>query len=127
MTPKVQQETPWLPLLQERLTQFSRLKDDWDTYGAPAPNGVAVALAERVLTALADADSGPPSVDPSAEGGICLSLRSGDRYGDIECFNSGEVLAVTSKGGDETEVWEIPDIEQDLGAAVSRIQAFVGR
>lgn len=127
MTFKAQPQADWAVPALKKLSQLAKLEDDWDSDGASAPTQAAITLAERVLTAFAEADSESPSVDPSAEGGICLSLRRGERYGDIECFNSGEVLAVTSRGGEETEAWEITDFEHDLPAAVNRIRSFVGR
>ena len=58
---------------------------------------------------------------------ICVSFQRGDRYGDVECFNSGEVLAVISTGGDDTKVWEPGGNSEDaLRAALSIIRTFVG-
>ena len=121
----VELRTDWLAAALKRLSQFATLKEDWDSYGAPAPNQIAIALAHKILEALAEVDSNPPTIDPSAEGGICLSFRFGDRYGDIECLNSGEVLAAISNGGTGTEVWQIGDFEHALRCALDRIQSFV--
>jgi hypothetical protein len=123
---QTQSSVVWLAPALKKLSLLANLQHDWDTYGAQAPNEAALKLADRVLAALAEAGSDLPSVDPSAEGGICLSLRRGNRYGDIECLNSGEVLAAISTGGDGTEVWELTDFDHDLPAAVSRIRSFVG-
>ena len=73
------------------------------------------------------ADFKPSSIDPSVEGGVCLSFQKDGRYGDIECFNSGEILAVTSTGGDDTTVWEIEGAGQQLQDGLSKIRTFVNR
>ena len=116
----------WLIEAFKKLSRFATLEDDWDSYGAQAPNQGALDKARDVLRLLSEADFEPTSVDPSAEGGVCLSFHQDDRYGDIECFNSGEVLAVTSTGGDETDVWNTKGREQDLRKTLSRIRTFVG-
>ena len=107
------------------LRRIARLPANWDSYGADPPNDTAVHAAEDVLQLLAQIDFGPTRVDPSAEGGVCLSSQAGNRYGDIECFNTGEVLAVISKGGDDTAVWSVDTGE--VNAAANRIRAFVNR
>ena len=111
----------------KKLSRLVSLENDWDSYGAEAPNRVSIDAARNVLDVLAEVDFEPTSVDPSAEGGVCLSFRRGNRYGDIECFNSGEILAVTSSGGDDTRVWEIRGFDQHLETALSKIRTFVGR
>lgn len=117
----------WLVQAYKKLSRFASLTDDWDSYGAEAPNSISVDTARNVIGVLADEDFEPTSVDPSAEGGICISFQCTNRYGDVECFNSGEILAVTSVGGDETEVWDLRSLDPDLRNALSKIRTFVGR
>jgi hypothetical protein len=117
----------WLVAAYKRLSRLAALENDWDSYGAEAPSRVSIDTARNILDVLAGADFEPTSVDPSAEGGVCLSFRRGNRYADIECFNSGEILAVTSSGGDDTCVWEIRGFDQHLENALSKIRTFVGR
>lgn len=117
----------WLVQAYKQLSRLAQLEDDWDTYGAEAPAAEALVNARSVLSTLAELDFQPTSVDASAEGGVCLSFRVGDRYGDVECFNSGEVLAVTSAGGDETQVWTVADLDRDLRASLTKIRTFLGR
>lgn len=79
-----------------------------------------------MLSTLADINLEPSNIDTSAEGGICISFRRGDRYGDVEFLNSGEVLAVTSLGGCDTRVWETDAGQQDLRRTVNLIRGFIG-
>lgn len=117
----------WLVGAYKRLSRFAFLEDDWDSYGAQAPSRASLDTARNILHFLDKADFEPSSVDPSAEGGVCLSFQCGDRYGDIECFNSGEILAVTSSGCDDTNVWEVTGLDQHLETALGKIRTFVER
>ena len=110
---------PWISKHSERIAQISRLDSDWDSYGAEAPSEVAINFAYEILSNLAYEDLEPSSIDPSAEGGICISFRTKSRYGDIECFNNGEIFAVTSKNGKETNAWGIDSSLNRLGQDVN--------
>lgn len=117
----------WLMKAHKRLASLASLEDDWDSYGASPPTAASIETARYVLGRLALTDFRPSDIAPSAEGGVCLSFRQGNRYGDVECFNSGEVLAVTSLGGDQTDVWEVGDVDCDLSSTLERLRAFLGR
>lgn len=116
----------WLVGSLHRLHDLASLPDNWNSYGAVAPNPSALAQAQNVLQQLSDLDFEPSRIDPSAENGVCLSFRAGNRYADIECFNSGDVLAVTSDGSGQPQIWEINAASGDgLPMAIARIRAFV--
>lgn len=117
----------WLIQAFKALSRLMALRADWDTYLSDAPSEQAIYLAREVLRTLVDQDFAPSSLDPSSEGGVSLSFRDGERYADIECFNSGEVLAVVSHAGQETDVWELPNLADDLPQAINRMRSFLGR
>ena len=117
----------WLIQAFKKLNQLMALGADWDTYQSEAPSEQTIRLAREVLRTLADEDFAPSSLDPSSEGGVSLSFRNGDRYSDIECFNSGEVLAVVSRAGQDTDVWELNNLADDLPQAINRIRSFLGK
>lgn len=123
----IEEPSDWLVKAYKRLAGFASLKNDWDSYDADPPAAAAIEVARQLLERLASHHLQPSDIDPSAEGGVCVSFRQGNRYGDLECFNSGEVLAVTSSGGDETEVWEVDGREYDLRNTLERLRAFLGR
>jgi hypothetical protein len=60
------------------------------------------------------------------EGGVgIIFLGSSSRYADIECFNDGEILAITSETNVEPSVWPV-DVETDsLRIAVDQITSFL--
>lgn len=123
----IEDRKDWLVKAHKRLAELASLQKDWDSYEADAPNSASIELTRHIIGQLAANDFEPSRIDPSAEGGICLSFQRGRRYADVECFNSGELLAVTSLGGDETEVWDVGDIDQGLSGSLDKLRAFLGR
>ena len=97
----------WFSQAFARISELQKLKTDWDTYGSEAPNDTAAHLTRKVLRHLLDEGFEPSSLSPSSDGGLCVSFRKSDRYGDVECFNSGEVMAIVSDAGRDTEAWEL--------------------
>lgn len=119
--------TPWLQEALQVVTRLGFLRQNWDTYEAEAPNETARGLAREVLMNMGEVELRPTRVDASAEGGICISFVQGSRYADVECFNSGEVLAVTSSGDGQPTVWEVPATEFDIQSAVAAIQTYLNK
>src|ERR1700733_7282215 len=56
--------------------------------------------AERILEILRELDAVPDRVVASAEGGIAICFVRAEKYCDIECLNTGEILGVTSNRKD---------------------------
>jgi hypothetical protein len=103
-------EVDWPVNLFRELSRLSQLSDDWNSDGAEAPNNVALYWANEVLRESVRGNYRPHRIVPSAEGGIAITFRSGQKYADIECFNSSEILAITSDGETEPEAWVVnPD------------------
>lgn len=119
----------WFDAALGRLARLAELEDNWDSYGAPTPHPIAVESAKLILEVLADLQLRPAGIDPSAEGGVCISFVSPERYGDIECLNSGEILAATSTNGEQTKVWTVGQAGvvtvEKIGAAASVIRSFL--
>ena len=121
----LKERTGWLVKALQSLSRMLTLENDWDSYGAEPPNKAAIGCARSILDLLAQDDFQPTSLDASSEGGVCLSFQHAGRYGDIECFNSGEVLAVVSSGSDDTSVWDLANLEVDIQPAMDRIRSFL--
>jgi len=85
----------------------------------------AIDYAFEILDILANEDLEPSSIDASAEGGVCVSFQNDHRYSDIECFNSGEVFAVTSKNGINTEVWAVHTPADRMRPDINYIKSFL--
>ena len=114
--------------LTNRLHSLADLPLNWNSYGAEAPNHTAIIGAENILQRAHEEGILPDTIDPSAENGVVLSFSKRDRYADIECFNSGEILAVMhdrSRGNaGKPNVWTVQD-EDGIAAALDSIRAFV--
>jgi hypothetical protein len=109
-----------------RLDEFRRLEPEWDSYDAPAPSERAVVYAGKILRFILDRDLAlTPSVSPTADGGILLVFSSAPRYADIECFNNGEILALTSEGEGAPNIWPIDTETDSLAIALEQISAFI--
>jgi hypothetical protein len=110
----------------DKLEQLGKLPNNWNSYGAEAPNVTAQYWAEQILTALLKANLPPLRLKPSAENGVAIIFRSGDKYADIECFNNGSIMAVMSNGAGHPEVWEIfPHDDGEIEHAIRKINGFI--
>lgn len=111
-----------------QLNALSHLPSNWNSYGADTPNRGAIAAAESVLLHAYEIGLLPASVDPSAENGVVISFKRSARYADVECFNSGEILAVMHDrsriGANDPDVWTIQD-DSEFPAALERIRIFI--
>lgn len=93
--------------LREKLSSFESLSSGWNGYDAEAPDKLAINTGEMVLDEFIVNNLIPTDVTPSVEGGIGMYFRIGRKYADIECLNSGEILAITSEDDRPPVVWEI--------------------
>jgi hypothetical protein len=115
----------WLVAAFRELTRLSALQSNWDSYGAESPSARAIESGRRILQILDELDFQPKSVDPSVEGGVCISFASNGWYGDIECFNSGEILAVTSRAGGEPNAWQVESDDTGIRGALAILKSNI--
>lgn len=80
--------------LREKINQLTKLADDWNGWGAPAPNQTACSVAMQVATLLVHHRLTPDRVKPMADGGIFFVFDALDReeYITIEVHNDGDVV-----------------------------------
>lgn len=120
-----------LELQLARLRSFRELSPGWDSYEADPPNETALQNAHHILRALWESEEEGTHVarvrlSPSVEGGVGIIFgAAGQRYADIECFNDGEVLAITSEPGTEPVVWSVDTEPGSLRQTFRRITAFL--
>ncbi|HEY4575426.1 MAG TPA: hypothetical protein VIJ26_15720 [Thermoanaerobaculia bacterium] len=109
------------------LDSFKDLRAGWDSYSAEPPSIEAIENARRILRVLWEGEVGAAiRLSPSVEGGVSIIFRSMDkRYADIECFNDGEALAITSDPRSEPVVWSINLAPDELRNALGRITTFL--
>jgi hypothetical protein len=108
--------------LMETVKNMKDLRHDWNGYGSEPPNLRAREMAQEILLSSASVIV-PNRVAPSAQGGVGIFFYHENRYGDIECLNTGETLATISDGSGRPLVWEITPSERK--GALERIGHFI--
>src|SRR5262249_7877707 len=109
----------WLADATSALESLKNLLPGWDSYDAPVPEPPAFRHAGTTLGLLHALKLWPDRIAASAEGGIAFVLARGGKYADLECLNTGEILAVTCDRGGEPEVWAVDPTT--ISAALERI------
>jgi len=92
---------------------------------AENPSPKALTLAKFVFEQLQKDELSPSKTVASAEGGVAFCFVAGDKYADIECLNSGEILGVTTNRRDRPSVWEIQLNQSEVARATERIRQFI--
>src|SRR5277367_6552075 len=93
--------------------------------GSELPNDVSVVWGKIILQKFREYALPPSRVVATADGGIAICVVRGDKYADIECLNSGEILAVISDRKSSPIVWEIKHRSNEISLSVSRIRQFI--
>ena len=88
----------------ERLADLLSLPD-LTPEGAEMPTKDSAAKAAIVLEHLLQTGFPPDKIVASAEGGIAMVWVKGDKYADVECLNTGEVLCVITDRKNPPIVW----------------------
>lgn len=109
--------------LRDQLSELCDLTDDWNSYGAEAPNQKSLAIATMVLLQLFQQDFLPNKVIPSADGGIAFVFLNNGKQADIEVFNDGEALVGIYHLDKDTEVLDLPDYRVE--ESIQKIYEFL--
>lgn len=110
---------------QSQLCSLAELKSNWDSYGAPAPNQVALENAARVLEHMTPFDLSLLNIVPSAEGGVGLCFAMDDRYADLESSNEGDILGVKYVGTQTPILIETDATDGSIQAALEQIRNHI--
>lgn len=89
------------------------------------PNLTARRNLDKVAAAAKSLDMPPFEISTSVEGGIAVCFVAESRYADIECFNTGEALAVVSDRITRPKAWEVSLTEVGLREALLTIRDFL--
>ena len=111
--------------LRSSLVTYSRLSDDWDSYGAEKPSRHTVELTGRLLDTLRGELFLPVRLIPSAEGGIAAYFKSGDRVSYLEYRNSGEVILAMYDRQNDPDVRELTENDSDQSRAIALIREYI--
>lgn len=119
------QEPSWFSSCVKELDRLKLLQRGWDSYDAEPPNAWSLHQARQVLDDLHCVGLKPESIVPSAEHGVGIVFGAGEKFADIECLNSGSILAATSDGHGTIDVWEVGDDHRSMENAIERIRDFI--
>jgi hypothetical protein len=125
VTPPVQESSDAakrIAVLWETVDDMRRLQADWNGYNSDPPNEFARDLAKQILLSTTNILV-PTRVAPSAQGGVGICFYGRNKYADIECLNTGEILATLSDGVGRPEVWDVKPVESRK--ALERIGQYI--
>jgi hypothetical protein len=89
------------------------------------PSPEALYFAQLVIEQLQKDELAPEKVIESVDGGVAFCFVAGDKYADIECLNTGEILGVTTNRRDRPSVWEVQQNQSEIARATERIREFI--
>jgi hypothetical protein len=118
-------KTVLLQKAQARIFALADMKSNWDTYGAPAPNNLALENAIRILSLMPPFDLAAANIVPSAEGGIGFCFAKQDRYADIESSNDGQILGVRYAGMDTPLLIEIDGTDDSIKEGLAQVRNHI--
>lgn len=110
---------------QIQLAALAGLKTNWDSYGAPVPNHVALENGARLLEQMTAIELSILRIVPSAEGGVGFCFATGNRYADIESSNDGDILGVKYVGTQTPVLIETDGSEASIEAALEEVRAHI--
>lgn len=107
-----------------KLREIAENPSLWPTE-AEGPSSKTIAWASRILQHLQDMELAPTRVVASAEGGAAICFVKGNKYSDLECLNTGEILGVVSNRKDRPIAWEVEQSAGGIAQAAVRIREFL--
>jgi hypothetical protein len=108
-----------------KLSALSALPANWDSYGAEAPNATSILAARYVVDLLMDNSVVPDAVLSSAEGGVAICFVRDGKYADVECLNTGEVLAVKYSRDENPRAWSVENTRNGVLQLAHSITAYL--
>lgn len=110
--------------LEEQLEQIQLETELW-ARESEAPNERSFEMARVLLSRLKCSGFRPERIVHSAEGGIGVYFRHGNRYADFECANTGTITALTSNGVGDISAFSVDDSFEGYRSAIEKIRAFL--
>lgn len=115
----------WLSECIHRLESLRKLQKNWNSYDSEPPNSTALYWGRVVIEILTSINFPPLHISASAEEGINISFICDEKYADIECLNTGEILAVNSNRRDHPDVWQVNPRKKDIKHSLEKIRAYL--
>jgi len=107
--------------LDHRMRQLGSLPATWSKDGIERPSQLAISRAQDIAKAFIEFGLIPDTIVASADGGVAICFIRNQKYADIECYNSGDILAVRYSNQDDPKAWAL---QPNAVASDATIQEF---
>lgn len=107
------------------LRKLEKLSSNWHEDGVEPPNRTATYWADVALDILRVDDFACDRVLASVDEGIGICFVREPKYADIEIFNTGEILAVTSERNSSPKIWEVHQSVEGIRQALEEIREYL--
>ncbi len=114
----------------DRINELNALKlldSSWKDGDLDPPNDKALFWADCALDCLRILDFSCTRISPSVDEGVVICFISGDKYADLEFFNTGEILAVISSRKSSPTIWTVLEDPADIYRAIDSIRDYIQR
>lgn len=123
----IQLDTDWFATSSKELTDLGKLKDDWDGYGATAPNYASISTAKAILELMRDVELKPDRITSIPEGGVAIYFSRPGGFAGLECHNSTDLVAFNKSPEEPIATWRVSLSEPDIRQSIDEIKAVLGR
>lgn len=107
-----------------RLEAMSKLTDDWDGYGSPAPEEQTLIASLEVLSQFMPTSVAAPAVAPTTTGGVQFEWHQGGWDIEVEVFPDGRAVAWgENHNTQETFYGPVEESRQDLMRHLEQLTA----
>lgn len=107
-----------------RIEAMSKLTDDWDGYGSPAPEEQTLITSLRVLSQFMPTSVVAPAVAPTTTGGVQFEWHQGGWDIEVEVFPDGRAVAWgENQGTQETFYGSVEESREDLVLRLKQLTA----
>lgn len=115
----------WLRNYGYKLEEMRHLPKNWNGYGSLPPNATAIKNTQDVLDNLYEINLTPVSVVPSAEDGITISFTKNNKHAILECYNDGDIMAMTYEGENQPDIWQMGSSLSEIKNELNRIYDII--
>ncbi|MFZ0052558.1 MAG: hypothetical protein WAK96_12355 [Desulfobaccales bacterium] len=118
-------DAAWIRNCRHELEQMHHLPNNWNGYGSIPPNANAIKNTQDVLDNLYEMNMAPVSVAPSAEDGVTISITKDNKHAIIECYNDGDIMAMTYEGENQPDIWQMGSSLSEIKDEINRIYDII--
>jgi hypothetical protein len=111
-------------ILEGQIAELDSVRNNWDGYGAAAPNDYAIAQSRLALRLASVRQPLPNSIVPAGEGGVAICWDVDLRHAYIEIGNDETAIVATYTGLEDPYVHEFSPTGASIEDAIGIIREF---